>query len=830
MHLARAAGGLALSAVLTLLVAAPSIVAASPIGSASSIGSPSSIGSASSIGAAAAATASQAQGLTLTRVTPAVATADQPISIGGVLDVAALGIDLSAAAPTLPATPTATPGTGGEDAPSDVSPPALEPVVSVDVRLGSVALTSHAAVSDWVAGQAPATGPVLGTADIVAAPDPSVDRLPFTVTVGGLGEHVRTAYGVVAVSVEIRSPGAAEPVAVRHTFLGYQERKEYVPLQLSWLVPFTLPADPVLLGEFGEERTSAWEELVGPDGSLSERLAAARVPHTGWVVDPALFTPDPAPEPADGETREPAESTPAGDSDGDFGQNSDGEQPSGDGASDEGESSQSIPPADGATSTPTGTSVATQPETPETEEPTPTEPGQPLSQAETEHLLRSDFAQALLEAVDGRDVLLLPMHDADIAALPPTGATGAGPTARRDLISAQLDAARAQALLEEHGARMLPTLWPADGAWGADRDGALRALDPGGTTWSVLAAPSSLTSTVRGPVTSSTGTPILPVDDILSARLSAAGDGTALETGLTLMADALVILNDRPGTTRNLIVLPDRESPWLSATAELTTVLAGVPWIELTSVPAEEPGSGPDPVDLVEAAEVPDPAQQVADPESVPEQPVLDDVRAGVLDTTLDLLPTAASVRAGTGSGSGADLATRGADSLGQLVSLRWRGHSDDWQVAYQPVADTVAATFTGLSIPSRDVTFLADTGLLRVTVENRLDADISNATLDLVVDHPILRVESGAQPVEVGADSRTTVAFEATSIATGRVQITATLRAPDGTVLAEPTTFTVRVSPTSDWIYWVLLALAGGVILIGIVRTTLRRRANSTG
>jgi len=94
-----------------------------------------------------------------------------------------------------------------------------------------------------------------------------------------------------------------------------------------------------------------------------------------------------------------------------------------------------------------------------------------------------------------------------------------------------------------------------------------------------------------------------------------------------------------------------------------------------------------------------------------------------------------------------------------------------------------------------------------------------------LTVDHPILRIENGPQPVEVGANSRSTVAFDASAIASGKVQVTAVVRAADGTNLSEPTTFTVRVSPTSDWIYWALGAVALVVIIIGIARMALRPR-----
>jgi len=825
VHRARAAGGLALSvlrsvfrAFVRAFVSRASVsratvtfVSASLI-AVSLVAAPSTASSAARPISAEVSAPTDADVVTLTRVTPAVAGPGQDVSIAGVLDVAALGIDLSAAQPTLPSTPTAHPGTADD---TGAAPPALEPVASVDVRLGPAGVTSHDEVSDWADGQTPASGPLLGTTDLVTAPDPTVDRLPFAVTVAGLEDHVRTAYGVVAVSVEVRLPGQSEPAAVQHTFLGFQERKEYEALQLSWIVPFTLPADPVLLGAFGEERTNAWEALVGPDGSLSERLAAASGPDTVWVIDPALLTPGPAPAP-EGEAPEPT-----GTEGQDGGSGGDAARSSGTAASTGNGAGTTEPDT---TATDDGSGDGSGDGDTESEEPEAPETG-PLTQAETEHLLRAEFAQALLAAVDGRGVLVLPAHDADIAALPTAEESGSGPGARRDIIATQIATEQAVALLAEHGARPQPTLWPADGAWGADRDADVRALPGGDVDWSVLTTPSSLSSTVRGPVPSSTGTFVLPVNDALSVRMSS-GSGSALETGLALMADTLVTLNDRPGTVRHAILVPDRDSPWLGATTELMTLLAGVPWIDLTGLPSPGTLAGSRPVGFVDNAAPLIGADTATDAATAPA--VLDDARAGALRTTLDLLPTAASVRAGSDTGSGVDLSTRGADSLAQLASTRWRGHEEDWQSAYQPLADTVASTFTGLHIPSRDVTFLADTGLLRVTVENSLDAPIAGATLDLVVDHPILRIEDGPQPVEVGADSRTTVGFQASSIATGKVEITATLRAPDGTVLAEPTTFSVRVSPTSDWIYWVLLALAGGIILIGIIRTVLRRRPST--
>jgi hypothetical protein len=273
-----------------------------------------------------------------------------------------------------------------------------------------------------------------------------------------------------------------------------------------------------------------------------------------------------------------------------------------------------------------------------------------------------------------------------------------------------------------------------------------------------------------------------------------------------MTAHSLIELNELPGTTRHRVVVLERDSASTSFADDLADVVDAVPWLE-SSGPGETVHDGA-------LVNVTPPAETT----------VLDDARARNLLTTVRRLPPAASVRADDGS----DLATRGADVLDQLVSLRWRGAPEEWTTAYQPIGMAVSETFTGLAIPSRDISFLADSGLLRVTVENSLDTDIENAVLDLTVENPILRIESGPQSVEVGADSRTTLGFDAVAIASGRVDVTATLRAPDGTILAEPTEFSVRVSPTADWIYWVLGGLGGLVLVIGLVRTVTRRRPSA--
>jgi hypothetical protein len=767
----------------------------------------SSVSSAAVSSAATAATSAAAyddptaSGVALLGVTPLVAAPGRPVTLSGTLDVARLGLDLSPTpADGSTATPTPSPTSPGTE------PPVTSPTVAtLELRLGSRPPRTAEEVDAWLTASGPSDGTVVASAAVTAGADPESERVPFTLTLADVEEWASAAYGILPVSLEVRLPNATEPTGVLRTFLPYEVRKEYEPLQVTLVEPITVPRDLVLLGEFGDERTAAWEALLGEEGTLRQRLDAADDPRVAWALDPALLEPGPA----------PAEAPQDEEGDEDNGEDS-GDEDSGEGAADEG-TTPTPPP--GTTTSQGAEAPGTPTSTPTTSTPTTSVPGGEPEEddpAVREHQIRARFAADLLEAVDGRTVLLLPRHDADLGALvdPTTGASA--PEAVRGLLTPTLDVAAARESLAAAGAVVTPTVWPAEGVWSAAHDTALADLvasagaeaaavgSAESTTWTVLPSSDVLEEPVRGPFPSASGLPVAPYDAVLSRAVGTAHDeASTMTAGLAMTAHSLIELNDLPGTTRHRVIVLQRDSAATSAAADIAAVIDAVPWLELADLTAADDDGA-----LVALA-------------TPAEPPVLADSRADNLSTTVQRLPVAASVRAA----DGADLATRGADVLDQLVSLRWRGAAEDWTTAYQPIGMDVSEVFTGLSIPSRDISFLADSGLLRVTVENALDTDIENAVLDLTVEDPILRVESGPQPVEVGADSRTTVGFDAVAIASGRVEVTATLRGPDGTVLGEPTSFSVRVSPTADWIYWVLGGLAGVVIVIGVVRTATRRR-----
>lgn len=68
------------------------------------------------------------------------------------------------------------------------------------------------------------------------------------------------------------------------------------------------------------------------------------------------------------------------------------------------------------------------------------------------------------------------------------------------------------------------------------------------------------------------------------------------------------------------------------------------------------------------------------------------------------------------------------------------------------------------------------------------------------------------------------------TALAAGTVPLRTTLTTPDGTVIGQGADVQVHVTPTGPWVYWGLGAVAGTILLLGIVRTFRRRPRDAAG
>ena len=160
------------------------------------------------------------------------------------------------------------------------------------VVLGDQQLGTREAVDRWAVGQGPAEGREVGRKGL----GPSLAAgatTTFSVSVKNAASLRNPTYGALPLSVEVGD-------ASLRTFAGYQRQKQYQPLRLGWVVPLTLDPDPALFGAEGTARTAAWERVLGASSRLSRVLETTESAPVTWAIDPTLLPsllPEGAPEP-----------------------------------------------------------------------------------------------------------------------------------------------------------------------------------------------------------------------------------------------------------------------------------------------------------------------------------------------------------------------------------------------------------------------------------------------------------------------------------------------------------------------------------------------------
>ena len=413
----------------------------------------------------------------------------------------------------------------------------------------------------------------------------------------------------------------------------------------------------------------------------------------------------------------------------------------------------------------------------------------------------SDPATASTGSPASTDRLLLPMGDPDIAA----------PTERQNVSAAVR--ATAEAGLASSG----PTVaWPAGGAWSAPIEATVRAAY-GPDLRVALVSSAWLRAgdrTAEANERTDTGLPLAVYDAPLSGLLDRATKGAGALALQQFVADSAALVAERSGTERELLLVGSRgldPSP-----ADLGRLLQGI-------------GSGVPWVSTVGARSV------VVDGSATPAELPLAELATSPPRTPATLLtPQAASRLAGTGTTVRAMAAVR-SDGEGfaapllqagqQLLATSWRTAPGRWGTLDTSVTRAATSGASGVFVSPRQINFLADSGRIQITVVNDLDVAVHDLTLTLHPDNPRLRIESPTTSVTIGARSRTTRIFRATALAAGPVPITATLTAPDGTVIRRDAPVRISVTPTGDWMYWVLGVIAGTILVVGIWRGVRRGR-----
>jgi hypothetical protein len=647
-------------------------------------------------------------------------------------------------------------------------------------------------LDDWMGGDR-GEGPVAGrTIDLFPSDDPTLapgDSVPFTLTLNQVELGLTGfAFGSFGLAVEARGQldGPRTEVGLLRTAVvwapaGLQGEQPYMPQQLAVLVPFT----GVPNGDGPEPMTlQQVAASVAPGSRLRHLLEAASAPGVGWAIDPALLRTltDAVGSRPSVETSPPTTSPTTATSTGSL-------TPTGDSTS----------PAPGSTGSPTTTPLAGTATT--SSSPTSTDPDD-VARARI-----SDFLSDMRMAAHGRTVVELPYADPDVQAVTDAGeprllhaanATGAGTVQEVLGVPAATDVA-----------------WPAEG-W-ADDD-ALAALSGDGTTTVVLDSRARpLTDPLGYTPDARTQLPHGLVgwlsDRALSSLLAGARAGDVPQLH-ALLAETASFTTERPGLSRRMLaVLPRDADPDPVAFRGLLDAVTATPWVAPVA-----------PGDLRHALERGDTSslerRSARLPEGVQKAQVSghDVAAAQALRSDLSALgEVLESPTRVTG-----DLQR---DTLG-LVSSSWRGHPSRLAARRARVTDQVHDLVAQLHVLPTRANFLATNASLPFTVANDLDENVAGLRLKVTAPNPRLEVrQEVSDPIEVASGTRVRVEVPVRAIAAGRVSLTAQLLTPSGRELGEPVSVQVRTQPPGTWAMWVIGAVVGLVLLVGIVRAVRRPR-----
>lgn len=166
--------------------------------------------------------------------------------------------------------------------------------------------------------------------------------------------------------------------------------------------------------------------------------------------------------------------------------------------------------------------------------------------------------------------------------------------------------------------------------------------------------------------------------------------------------------------------------------------------------------------------------------------------------------------------------------SLLSAVSSTARGNHDLQEAAYRAAAATVDAALNGVDIVrNSDVNLIATSGEVPITVRNGLAVD-STVTVVMRSTSPNLQVRDRPS-VAVPAGGEATAMIPVEAVSSANVNLSVWLINSDGDPVSEPQAFTMRVR--ADWGSAATAAFTGLLVLVligGIIRTIRRGRKDT--
>lgn len=743
-------------------------------------------------------------------------------------------------------------------------------------------LDTRGAVAAWADGTSTVTtNRTLGRDDIGALIAPGA-RVSYLIIVPAAELAPPFDMATLPLLLEVVGGEGAITADLR-TFVGWDGRGTAAPnpIPFAVLLPLTLPPEPDLTSADADVRAAAWASAVGPGSRLDALVQAVAGTDVTVMVDPAVLAPphpvdpltapppevdevevtEPAPTPQPA-TREPAT-----------------EQPG------TGRTSGFSTEDATATAEPTGADGSPTEGVPAGRQGGPGGvPGGlagdqaaaasfvgrlaalapqlvwwlPVGDVDTTALITHDVDLAAIGELVGREVAEPPPTtsgaDAGLSTSPPpaTGSTDAtqpatesatesatepatgSTTAPTEVTPEPADAtavpgevaARAGALLAQ-GRR--DVAWPVPATLGNRQVASLQQVWSGaGEDTAPLAAVVVPAATIAGgdgltdPAVwrHPSGPALLAHDEVLGAILDGPGGEERQAAAVQrLLAETLAIYQERPAVDRSLLLVLPRgfttEPEVLRAAVEAT---AAAPWLQPTSAHALLDRAGAAPESTLQDA----PTTPAGDgtPYPVVAESPLTAARVDDIEQTRDDLAGVASALPG-----GARAAASWDPVLDSLYSARWRQDPSRWRRPLDAASEVTAEVVAGLHISPTTINFYADEGLIRVTVVNDLPVEVSGLTLAVTPRNARLQITEQPEPITIGPGSRATVSFRARALASGQVPLDLSLSTPGGTEIGSLEQVQVRVQPTGVWIYWVLGAAAGAILVLGLVRALRPRR-----
>ena len=211
-----------------------------------------------------------------------------------------LTVSLTAVTPTV-ATPKASIEIAGS-----VRNSGRAPIASPMARalIGQSPLTSRKAVSDWATYASDQTLEEVAHTSLGTTLEPGA-ATAFTVIIPASAISHSASFAVLPLRVEVVGTTSA---ATRqrndvNTFLPTLAAiKAFEPLSIAWLVPLTLDPDPALHGMPSPARTAAWTRAVGPGSRLDRLIQGTENANVTWAIDPAILGPSQTPPAVDAST------------------------------------------------------------------------------------------------------------------------------------------------------------------------------------------------------------------------------------------------------------------------------------------------------------------------------------------------------------------------------------------------------------------------------------------------------------------------------------------------------------------------------------------------